>query len=106
MLCDCQKEKERATRHFQLIAEAYEVLSKDASRKQYDGIRSRGGQPSANGFAKAPGGFKGGQEGYDWKQQDPAEAARRKSLGRILIHKSLGVHTGRNTIMVESASVM
>lgn len=35
------QDKERATRHFQLIAEAYDVLSKDASRRQYDGVRPR-----------------------------------------------------------------
>merc|ERR1719221_343680 len=51
LLCHPDKVKEnqraKSTKHFQLIAEAYEVLSKPASRREYDSIRPAGGQSDA-----------------------------------------------------------
>lgn len=44
------EDRERATRHFQLIAEAYEVLSNEASRSKYDSVRPRGTPVIPNGF--------------------------------------------------------
>mmetsp|Transcript_115434 Transcript_115434/g.248085 ORF Transcript_115434/g.248085 Transcript_115434/m.248085 type:complete len:104 (+) Transcript_115434:87-398(+) len=37
------EEREEATKRFQLIAEAYEVLSSEEQRTQYDDVRSGGG---------------------------------------------------------------
>lgn len=44
------EERERATRQFQLIAEAYEVLSNSATRAKYDGARPRAAKASAPKF--------------------------------------------------------
>merc|ERR1719171_1407744 len=48
------EERERATRHFQLIAEAYEVLSNEESRKKYDAVRRGGSVPAAFNAPAAP----------------------------------------------------
>ncbi|CAK0803403.1 unnamed protein product [Prorocentrum cordatum] len=53
-----EAERARATRRFQLIAEAYEVLSDDALRRQYDAAR-----PSGAGQARAEAGAPRGQGG-------------------------------------------
>lgn len=56
-----EAERAQATKRFQLIAEAYEVLSDAALRKQYDSIRPDAGKSGASGGSKpAASGASGG----------------------------------------------
>ncbi|XP_062610317.1 protein tumorous imaginal discs, mitochondrial-like isoform X1 [Saccostrea cucullata] len=73
---DVNKDNKEAAKKFQEVAEAYEVLSDDSKRKQYDtfgqaGPQSAGGGPGFQGF----GGAYGGQGGFR-THVDPEELFR------------------------------